>query len=295
MSRAAIVVNPTKLDDRDAFRKSVCRAMDAHGWDEPVWRETTAEDPGRGQAEAAVSAGVDLVIACGGDGTVTACAEGVAGTGMPLAVIPLGTGNLLARNLDVPMDLEEALEVALGAAQRPIDAGRVNGSLFVVMAGLGLDARMLDDTSEPMKKRFGWAAYVLTAIRHLADDPFTVAIAADGGRRRRFLASAVVIGNVGWLQGGVPLLPDARPDDGKLDAVVLRAGGPAGWLSVAADILLRRREPGGTHRIRFSKLEVTLGSKQPWELDGEVVGSTRRLTVAAEPGALLLRVPPESD
>ena len=81
MSRAAIVVNPTKLDDCEAFRKSVGRAMDDHGWSEPVWRETTPEDPGRGQAEAAVSAGVDLVIACGGDGTVTACAEGVAGTG----------------------------------------------------------------------------------------------------------------------------------------------------------------------------------------------------------------------
>ena len=144
MSRAAVVVNPTKLDDYEAFRKSVGRAMDDHGWGEPAWRETTPEDPGRGQAEAAVSAGVDLVIACGGDGTVTACAEGVAGTGVPLAVIPLGTGNLLARNVGVPMGLEEALEVALGGVQQSVDAGRVNGTLFVVMAGLGLDARMLE-------------------------------------------------------------------------------------------------------------------------------------------------------
>src|SRR3984885_7668561 len=165
MSRAAIVVNPTKLDDCEAFRKSVGRAMDDHGWSEPVWRETTPEDPGRGQAEAAVSAGVDLVIACGGDGTVTACAEGVAGTGVPLAVIPLGTGNLLARNVGLPMGLEEALEVALGGVQRPIDAGRVNGSLFVVMAGLGLDARMLDDTSEPLKKRLRGRGDPLTAGR----------------------------------------------------------------------------------------------------------------------------------
>ena len=72
--------------------------MDDHGWDEPLWLETTPEDPGRGQAESAVSAGVDLVLACGGDGTVTACAEGVTGTGVPLAIIPMGTGNLLARN-----------------------------------------------------------------------------------------------------------------------------------------------------------------------------------------------------
>jgi diacylglycerol kinase family enzyme len=213
---------------------------------------------------------------------------------MPLAIIPLGTGNLLARNVGLPMGLEEALAVALGGPQQPIDAGRVNGSLFVVMAGLGLDARMLDDTSEPLKKRIGWLAYALTAVRHLGDRPIRVAVTADGGRRRRFLASAVIVGNVGWLQGGVPLLPEARPDDGQLDAVVLIAGGLAGWLSVAADILLRRRARGGTHRIRFAELEVALGAEQLRELDGEVAGSTRRLTVLAQPGALLLRVPPEA-
>jgi YegS/Rv2252/BmrU family lipid kinase len=294
MNRAAVVVNPTKLDDYEAFRKSVVRAMEDRGWGEPLWQETTKEDPGRGQAEAAVSAGVDLVIACGGDGTVTACAEGVAGTGVPLAVIPLGTGNLLARNVGVPMGLEEALEVALAGGQQPVDAGQANGKLFLVMAGVGLDARMLDDTSEPLKKRLGWLAYALTAVRHLGDRPMKVTVRADDGRPRRFWASAVIIGNVGWLQGGVPLLPDARPDDGVLDAVVLIAGGLAGWLAVAADVLLRRKAHGGTHRIRFSELQVTLNPEQPWELDGEVMGSTRRLTVVAQPGALLLRVPRES-
>jgi diacylglycerol kinase family enzyme len=218
----------------------------------------------------------------------------VAGTGVPLAVIPLGTGNLLARNVGLPMDLEEALEVALAGRPQPVDAGRVNGKLFLVMAGLGLDARMLDDTSEPLKKRLGWVAYALTAIRHLGDRPVKVTVRADGGRPRRLWASAVIIGNVGWLQGGVPLLPDARPDDGVLDAVVLIAGGLAGWLAVAADVLLRRAARGGTHRVRFSELQVTLDPEQPWELDGEVMGSTRRLTVVAQPGALLLLVPRES-
>ena len=151
MSRAAVVVNPTRLDDDEAFRKSVRRVMDDHGWDEPLWLETTREDPGRGQAESAVSAGIGLVIACGGDGTVTACAEGVSGTGVPLAIIPLGTGNLLARNIGLPTGLDEALAVALGGVQQPIDAGRVNGTLFVVMAGLGLDARMLISASDPLR------------------------------------------------------------------------------------------------------------------------------------------------
>src|ERR1700760_3708318 len=129
MSRAAVVVNPTKVDDDEAFRKSVRRAMDEHGWDEPLWLDTTAEDPGRGQAKSAVSAGVDLVLACGGDGTVTACAEGVTGTGVPLAGIPMGTGNQLGRNIGVRTGMDEALAVALGGVQQPVDAGRVNGAL----------------------------------------------------------------------------------------------------------------------------------------------------------------------
>jgi len=294
MSRAAVVVNPTKLDDDEAFRKSVRRVMDDHGWDEPLWLETLPEDPGRGQAKSAVAAGVDLVLACGGDGTVTACAEGTTGTGVPLAIIPMGTGNLLARNLGLPLGLDEALAVALGGAQQPIDAGRVNGTLFVVMAGLGLDAQMLSGASEPLKKQLGWFAYAISAVRHLRDRPVRVTLSADGGPRRRMRASVLIVGNVGWLRGGLPLLPDARPDDGMLDAVVLIAGGPARWLATAAAILLRRPAPGKIYRVRFTELEVSLDQKQPWEVDGEVMGSSRRLTVVAQPGALLLRMPPES-
>jgi YegS/Rv2252/BmrU family lipid kinase len=294
MSRAAVVVNPTKLDDDEAFRKSVRQVMDDHGWDEPLWLETTPEDPGRGQAESAVTAGVDVVLACGGDGTVTACAEGVTGTGVPLAVIPLGTGNLLARNVGLPTDLAEALAVALGPAQQPVDAGRVNGTLFVVMAGLGLDARMLDGTSEPLKKRLGWLAYAISAVRHLRDRPMRLTVSADGGRPQRMRASTLIIGNVGWLQGGLPLMPQARPDDGLLDAVALTARGVTGWLAAAAAIMARRPAHDGIYRVQFAELRVTLARQQLWELDGEVMGSTRQLTVRAEPGALLLRMPPGS-
>lgn len=292
MSRAAVVVNPTKLENDETFRTTVRQAMDDHGWDEPLWLETTPADPGQGEAAAAVAAGVSLVIACGGDGTVTACADGVAGTEIPLAILPLGTGNLLARNLGVPMGTGEALAVALGGVRQPVDAGRVNGRLFVVMAGLGLDAQMLSDASEPLKKRLGWFAYLVSAARHLGDRPMRVAVSADGGRRRRMRASALIVGNVGWLRGGLPLMPDARPDDGLLDAVVLTPSGVAGWLAVAADIVLRRPARGRVRRVQFSTLQVTLDTEQPWELDGEVMKPARQLNVEAQPAGLWLMLPP---
>ncbi len=291
--RAAVVANPTKHDDVAMLRDMVRWAMSEHGWDEPLWYETTAHDPGAGQAAQAVRDGADLVLACGGDGTVTACAAGVAGSGTPLGILPLGTGNLLARNLGLPLDLDAALVTALTGSDRRLDAGSANGHMFVVMAGLGFDAKMLGGSSEPLKKRLGSAAYVLSGLRHLRDRPVRVSLVADGGPPLRVRASAVIVGNVGWLQGGIRLLPDALPDDGTLDAVVLTARGWAGWLRLATRVLLRRKSPGQMTWMQFQRLTISTDREQPWELDGEVMGGTKRLMVTALPGRLVLRVPPD--
>ena len=288
---AAVVVNPTKLADRDAFAAAVGNAMREHGWREPLWLETTADDPGRGQALSAVQTGAGLVLACGGDGTVTACAEGVAGSGVPLAVVPIGTGNLLARNVGLPLDLAEALTVALSGTDRALDSGTANGRHFVVMAGLGLDARMLRDTSEPLKRRLGWAAYAVSVLRHLRDRPMRVTVAADNGRPVRLRASAVIVGNVGWLRGGLPLMPDALPDDGLLDAVVLNARGWTAWAALAVHVIMRRTASSRLTRISFRELRVDVDRPQPWELDGEFIGQTRELVVSTEQGRFVLRVP----
>jgi diacylglycerol kinase family enzyme len=203
-----------------------------------------------------------------------------------MAIIPIGTGNLLARNLGLPMGLQEALGVALGGGQQAIDAGQINGSFFVVMAGVGLDARMLSGTSDALKKRLGWFAYAISAVRHMGDRPIRATVSVDGGRYRRVRADALIVGNVGWLQ-------DARPDDGRLDAIGLVAGGLTGWLTVIADILLRRPAQGRIYRVQFTELEIILEQEQQWELDGEVMAATCRLAVEVRPGCLLLRMPPK--
>jgi YegS/Rv2252/BmrU family lipid kinase len=291
-SRAAVIANPVKFTDLAKFRDEVFAAMAQRGWAEPMWLETTPADPGEGLARAAVAAGAELVLACGGDGTVTACAAGLAGSGTPMAVVPAGTGNLLARNLGLPLDVAGALAVTLAGVNRELDVGVANGRPFLVMAGLGLDARMLDSASEPLKKRLGWVAYAVAGLRHLRARPMRVTLRADGGPPDRRRASAVIAGNVGRLQGGLELLPGAAPDDGQLDVVVLTATGWAGWLAVGAQVLLRRGSARGpVTRNAFRELRIDADRDYLWELDGEVMGRTRRLEIGIQPEKLLVRVP----
>ena len=285
-----MVVNPIKIDDLDLFKKKVGAALAARGWDEPMWLATTPADPGCGQATEAANAGVDLVMAAGGDGTVTACAAGLAGHLVPLAILPVGTGNLLAVNLGVPLDLTQALDAALTGVDRKIDLGVANGRPFVAMAGLGIDAKMLRGASESAKKRFGYSAYVVALLRHLGDRPLRVAVRTDGGRQKKYSASGIVIGNVGWLHRGIRLLPQAKPDDGLLDAAVLTSRGLTSSIMLGLRILLRRE---GDHIVRgsFRSLRIRVDRAQLWQLDGEVVGTTTELKVGLHHEKLLLRVP----
>jgi YegS/Rv2252/BmrU family lipid kinase len=292
VTRAAFVVNPTKTDDLGSLREAVTAAMTKVGWEQPLWLETTEEDPGRGQAEDAIKQGVDVVLVCGGDGTITACAAALASSGVPLAIVPAGTGNLLARNLELPLDRDAALEIALTGSDRTLDVGTIDGEPFVVMAGMGLDAVMLSDASEALKARVGWAAYVLSAARHLRDRPVEVELTGDDAAPIHRRIHGLVVGNVGRLQGGVPLLPDAEPDDGFLDVVVLTPLGPAGWLRLAAAVLLRRESSPEFDRLRVRELNVRAGRAMPCERDGEVCDGRRDARIEIMPGALLVRCVP---
>jgi diacylglycerol kinase (ATP) len=290
MTRAAVIFHPLKHDDLDAFRAAVSQAMTDLGWAAPLWLETRADEPGGLLVEEALRAGVDVVVASGGDGTVTACVAGLAGSGIPLGVLPAGTGNLLARNLGLPLSLDGALAVALAGTDRRLDVGIANGRPFVVMAGVGFDAEMLGDASEQLKKRVGWAAYILSALRHFRDRPMRIVVRADGAAAQQRRASGVIIGNCGSLPGHIPLLPGAAPDDGFLNVAFLAAKGWTGWLLLATDLLLHRRT-GRLRNLACRELLIDLDIERPWEADGEVIGPTRQLRIGIEPASLLVRVP----
>ncbi|MCI4065072.1 diacylglycerol kinase [Micromonospora sp. R77] len=289
--RAAVVVNPVKVADLEEFRRIVDGALTAAGWPEPTWYETTVEDPGRGQTEQAVAAGAEVVFACGGDGTVMACVTALAGTDVALAVLPQGTGNLLAANLGLSNDLAAGLEVAVERGRRRLDVGVVDDQCFAVMAGMGFDAQMLDSTSETTKKRIGWPAYVVGAAKHLRDRPMRVAIKVDDHPPVRRRARSVLVANVGRLQGGVRLLTDAEPDDGWLDVAVLTPRTLRHWLAMGWALMRRRGSVPRMEVFRARTVEITSNRAQPRQLDGDLIEPGRALRAEIKPQSLWLCVP----
>jgi diacylglycerol kinase (ATP) len=291
--RAAVVVNPIKVTDVDALQRRVEAFMGSHGWEPPLWLETTAEDPGIGMCRQAVDEGCDVVLVAGGDGTVMAAATAMASSGVPMAILPTGTGNLLARNLDLPINDEDAcLRIGIGGRDRAIDVAGVADRKFVVMAGLGFDAAMMRDAPEGLKRAVGWPAYVVSATRHLRGRGMRVTITLDDGTPLQRRVRTVVVGNVGRLQGNFPLLPDARPDDGVLDVVVISIRNVFDWVRVTGRVVRRADVPDRRlERFTAKHVVVEASHPQPRQLDGDVIEPGKVMDIRVEPGALLVRVP----
>ncbi|HEY0719450.1 MAG TPA: diacylglycerol kinase family protein, partial [Streptosporangiaceae bacterium] len=283
--------NRTRVRDPDRFART-CRATAlARGW-APLFLPTSREDHGEGLARHAVTAGAQLVFAVGGDGTVRACAGVLAGTGVRLAIVPRGTANLAARALRVPRRLRAALATGFGDHETVLDLGVADGVPFTAMAGIGLDAAVVEATRRLLKLRLGWIVYAAAGLSHLHGAPSDFTIRLDAEVPMRRAARCVVVGNAGLLPGGFPLLPDARPDDGLLDVGILAPAGLAGWARVGYRVLARsRRDDHRLERFRARKVEITADTDLPREADGEIINPGRSLTVTLRPRALIVRTP----
>ncbi|MFI8593143.1 diacylglycerol/lipid kinase family protein [Microbacterium sp. NPDC078428] len=307
----AIVWNPSKTE-----KETLEKGLDGAGLvaeAEVSWFETTVEDPGQGATRRALAAGADLVIAAGGDGTVRAVAEALAdaSSDVELGIVPLGTGNLLARNLGLPInDVPAAVARAVEGTSIPVDVGWVDIELekgserhaFVVMIGFGIDAHMIAETNEDLKAKAGWLAYVESLGRALtASEIVPFHLTADDLPGRDEEGHTLLIANCGTLQGGLTLLPDADPSDGELDYLLLSADGVGEWLGTLKTMvwdnglgrLIRGKdETTSTDAVthgRARKIRVTLPQPRAFEIDGEEIGETREFAVTLQPAAIHVR------
>ncbi|WP_347345846.1 diacylglycerol kinase family protein [Microbacterium sp.] len=315
--RVALIYNPIKVDKK-ALRAAVRRCAHDAGWLAPLFYETTVKDIGDGVARRALSMGVGAVLVAGGDGTVRAVSEAMNGSGVPLTIVPSGTGNLLARNLRLPLDDPEAMiRTAFDGDTHAIDVGvvrltRAGGATeeraFVVMGGIGLDAAMIANTSGDLKKRVGWMAYVDGAARSLVGaKPFSVIYQVPGHRMHRAHVQSILFANCGSLPAGLELIPEASVSDGELDVAIFQPKGPFGWLlvwrRVAWDNSVLRRFRAGQrvlalrtkdNAVRYARgtgIDVAAESAQPVQLDGDEFGAAVHVHCRVDHGGLVVTVP----
>lgn len=299
--RVAVVINPIKTN-ADRARKIITAECKLAGWPAPLFLETSKDDPGAAMTAQALQHGADVVIACGGDGTVRVVAEGLAGTGVSLGLVPLGTGNLLARNLEMNVsDLDGSIASALFGDERTIDtglielenadSGEVTKHAFLVMAGIGFDAKMISGTRDDLKKNMGWLAYGESGVRHLPGRRTKVGISLDDDPEQIRRVRSVLFGNCGLLPGGIDFIPNAVIDDGIMDVVVMSPRSALGWLAMAGKVIFKPRRPSPSITFYRAK-KITLHCTEPMEtqLDGDPSGPMKSLSVQVDRCALTVRV-----
>jgi diacylglycerol kinase (ATP) len=299
--RVAVILNPIKTRAEEA-KATIQRACLTAGWDEPVFYETTVEDPGFSQARAALAHKPDVVLVGGGDGTVRVVAESLARTGVAMGLIPLGTGNLLARNVDLDVnDLHSNVQTALFGHQRYIDTARMgiensrtghsSEHVFLVIAGIGMDAEVLADTNAGLKKTLGWLAYTEAGMRHLPGRRKKISISLDGSPDQVRNIRSILFANCGLVPGGIDFIPQAMIDDGMLDVVVMSPRSAIGWLLMYVKIMFKHSGKLPIMTVyRSGRVIIKCPEPMPTQLDGDTAGEATKVTVQVEPRSLLVRV-----
>jgi diacylglycerol kinase family enzyme len=316
--QAAVIYNPIKVDI-DAIREAVAREEKAAGWPETLFFETSADDPGQGPTREALEAGATMVIAAGGDGTVRAVAEALRGSDASLALLPSGTGNLLARNLKLTLnDMDHSIASAFDGRDREIDMARikirredqsVDEHSYLVMAGMGIDAKMIANTDDELKAKAGWLAYVKAIALVFKDkDSLRFRYRIDEHRDHTVRAHSIMIGNCGSLPANILLMPDAAVDDGVFDVLVLKPKSVFGWIQIFAKVFwengvlsrtkagrnLPTREVDALKYTTGTTLSLRLSKPEEIELDGDGFGTAIAFKTWLEPGSLTVRVPVEA-
>lgn len=242
---------------------------------------------------AANEGGVSAVLAMGGDGTIATVAAGLVGTATPLGIVPAGTANVLAREISIPLDPVEAVRVLVDATPRPFDVGRANGRLFLLMAGVGIDAEIVRDAPRWAKRHFGRAGFLGTTLAKVFRNDRPRVVVEIGGVSIE--AADVVVANCRLYGGAFAIAPEADPADGMLDVVIFENSGPRDlFRSLIALVRGRHLDLPGVSLRRADRIRIRAAGASgagAVQLDGDYVSETP-VEITVEARALHLLVPP---
>jgi diacylglycerol kinase (ATP) len=293
MTRVAVIAHAGKTFGGGLLE--LRRELERQGVDDPFWREVPKSKEAPREAKRALADGAELIFVWGGDGMVQRCIDVVAGSDAAIAIIPAGTANLFATNLQIPQDIEQCVTIGLHGDRRKLDVGRFNGERFGVMAGAGFDASMIRGADGGLKDRFGRLAYVWTGSKSLRAKPFNAKIAIDGTSWYSGAASCILVGNVGHLFGGIEVFEDARPDDGRLEIGVVKADGIIDWVRTMSRTAVGHADTSPLVSVTSAKkIEVKLDRKVLYEVDGGDRVKVKSFKIKVEPKAVTVCVPRQS-
>ena len=286
-----IIANPISGGGRGPqTAAALASALGARGITAETRITTRAGDAGAWAREP----GADCVVSVGGDGTLNEVANALAGAGIPIAALPLGTANVVARELRAPSGPAELAELIAGGTTRTIDAGRNGGRLFLLGAGAGLDAAIVEVVHANRGARLSFASYVWPTVRTILRYTYPPIAVEIDGETVCDDAHYVIVGNCSWSAGVFRATPNALLDDGLLDVCILRNLGVARilWLILLAQL------PGFADRAavvyrqgRTVRLASATGAPVPLQIDGDP-GGHLPAEFTIDPQALTVIAPP---
>lgn len=293
IASAAIIVNPAsgKGDSRKRLEE-IKRAAEKRGWKGDFY-ETTKEIPGKKIVEKAIKKGAKHIIIGGGDGSIMEILEILRKHKVTLGIIPLGTGNLLARNLSIPLTVEEALDVALFGKERRIDIGKANETHFSVVAGMGLDAQIMESTDRNMKDKLGYLAYFLNTMKHIHGKSFRYKVSLDNKTPFTMRAKTIMAANMGKIMGGIEVVPHTDPQSGTLQIAAVKTHSTTSWINLFIHAIVDSVKKSPHYEIYKAK-SITIQSlekKITYQADGDSFAPTKTLNITIYPQAITILTP----
>ena len=293
--KATFIVNPVSgIGTAEERSKTLKSAATSLGW-VGTYIKTTKERSAYSLAKAEVKRGVKHIVVCGGDGTIREVLEAVVNTKIVIGIVPLGTGNLFAKNLSLPLDIEEAVKVALLGNQKIIDIGKVNGNFFSIIAGIGLDAEVMHGAKRELKDRWGQLAYVMIGLKRLFLRSGKYEIRLDKKKPFVVKAKTIMASNMGKLVGGIEVVPSTDPQSGTLQIGVIKAQSFFSWVSVAVHALLGKVDKSphyDTYQAQQIEIRSLSGAKR-YQCDGDHFPKTDHLEITLFPQAVTIMVNPD--